>query len=86
MYWVKGNWHMLRHEQTYTDGTVQYFVLIKTSPFKNRHPALEPDLIGTCIASTMEEAEGLALSFITMVDEHGIVPVSPYTASGAASA
>ena len=81
MYWIRGRWHFWRHEQTYTDGQIRYFVLVKKSSFKNRHPALEPDLIGTCIAFTTDEAESLALSFTTMVDEQGIVPVSPYTGS-----
>ena len=83
MYWTMGNWHFWRHEQTYTNGQVRYFVLVKRSPFKNRHPALEPDLIGTCVASTMEEAERLALAFVTVVDQQGTIPPSPYTSSQA---
>ena len=83
MYWIWRSWHFWRHEQTYASGEIRYFVLIKKSPFKNRHPALEPDLVGTCVASTMEEADQLAFSFVSIIDQQGIIPKSPYTSSQA---
>ena len=81
MYWIWRSWHFWRHEQTYADGQVRYFVLVKRSPFKNRHPALEPDLVGTCAASSVEEVDRLAFSFVSIIDQGGVIPGSPYTSS-----
>ncbi len=81
MYWRNGDWHFLSQKNSYIANQVRYLVLIKKSPFENGHPALEPELIGTCVATSEADAKKLALSFIGVVDEHGVVPVSPYTAA-----
>ena len=79
MYWRNGDWHFLSQKNSYIVNQVRYLVLIKKSPFENGHPALEPELVGTCVATSEADAKKLALSFIGVVDEQGIVPVSPYT-------
>ncbi len=79
MYWRSGDWHFLSQKNSYIVNQVRYLVLIKKSAFENGHPALEPGLIGTCVAYSEADAKKLALSFIGMVDEQGIVPISPFT-------
>ena len=81
MYWRNGDWHFLSQKNSYIADHVRYLVLIKKSPFENGHPALEPGLVGTCLANSEADAKKLALSFIGVVDEYGIVPSSPYTSA-----
>ena len=79
MYWRSGDWHFLSQKNSYIVNQVRYLVLIKKSPFENGHPALEPELVGTCVAYSEADAKKLALSFIGVVDERGVVPISPFT-------
>ena len=81
MYWRNGDWHFLSQKNSYIADHIRYLVLIKKSPFENGHPALEPGLIGTCLANSEADAKKLALSFIGLVDDYGIVPVSPFTSA-----
>ena len=83
MYWSSGKWFLSCQISRHDPSRIRYVVLIKLSPFRNGHPSLEPDLVGICISSEMDDAKDLACDFIRTIEEQGITPPSPYTRSSA---